>query len=397
MRGGAVTAMLVLAACPAKPPARDPVALPAEGTSIAIFVGRDATSVVAMIDDRRRIVVEHGAFELDRIDPGAQLPSLVIEAIDGTPFALGSCMRERSPNTALEALGPPRPPARQGQPRQGLPVLAAGVLAPKVTCRVTAAPGPHAIRVVQITPLAGFRTFHQVTYGGGATAKLTTKFVFTTPAWHEQRAEFAVFDGLPAGEQPPKQIARGSLVLDGTTTVLANPTVEVGARLRAVFDGAVRDPSVAPTEASWGRESRSVVSNVLELDRVELGAGQLDVHFEGVMQRDASVALGDRERVGDQLRLILEPVPGLRASRRNFVDVSLRRGKTIQQRITLSVTNDGLEPRALAIEEHLRPRLARVLADVPSAMKLVGDTLRADVVIPPHETIELAFRVTYVL
>nr|MBA2545147.1 hypothetical protein [Deltaproteobacteria bacterium] len=86
MRALVVLGHLVwVAGCPAKHRAIEnvPVARPSEGTAIAIYV---ADSTFAVIDDRREVTVANGAVVLDRIDPAAQLPSLVIEPLDSAPF-----------------------------------------------------------------------------------------------------------------------------------------------------------------------------------------------------------------------------------------------------------------------------------------------------------------------
>ena len=386
---------LALAGCPAKRPVVDHVATPAEGTAMTVYLGKDPGSAIALIDDRQRLAVANSTFLLDRVEPGAQ--PLVIEPLDRQPFRVGACTHERVAGSSLDLLGTPRATTKSGQPRQPLPVPPPGVIAPQLRCAVTAAPGTHLVRVVQHTPLPGFQTLHDVHYDGGDHAKLTTRFVIKSLTWGKQRAALTVFEGLPGGDRSPSPIARGEVVLDGSTTVLANPPIDVPARLRVVYDGAVASASVSPTDAAWRRESKSTVATVLELDTVDLPAGQVDVHFSGIQLRDTTVAQRDRERVGDTLRLQLDAVTTLRGERRNTTtDVSVgKTGKTITTKIAITVSNLSDDPKAVAIEEQLRPGVTRVTLKLPPTAKLVGDTVRADVVVPPHGNQRLEIKVTY--
>lgn len=385
--------LLALAGCPAKRAVVEPVVAPAPaGTSMAIYLGKDPGSAVALIDDRQQISVAANAIALDRIPPGA-VPVL-IEPLDRQPFRVGACAHERIAGSSLDALGTPRGATKPGTPRPPLPVPPPGTLTPQLKCAVTAAPGSHLVRVVQHAPMPGFQTFHEAHYDG-TRARLTTRFVIKSLSWGKQRSALTVFDGLPGGDRSPVAIARGEVILDGGTTVLANPPIEVPARLRVVYDGGVAS-AASVSEAAWRRESRSGVHSVLELDGVELAAGQIDVHFSGVQLRDATVAQRDRVQLGDTLRLQLDMIPHLRGDRRNTATVSKRSsGKVIENQLTITVTNSSDEAKPVSIEEQLRPGVKREIAKLPPGARIVGDTLRAEVVVPARGSHVLNVKVTY--
>ncbi len=390
--------VVALAGCPAQRPVGLPIATPPEGTAIAVYLGRDPGSAIALIDDRQRITVANNTILLDRVEPGSQ--PLLIEPLeplpDRQPFQVGACTHERVAGSSLDLLGTPRVSAKAGQPRQPLPIPPPGVITPQLRCAVTAAPGTHLVRVVQYTPLPGFQTLHEAHYDGGERAKLTTRFVIKSLTWGRQRAALTVFEGLPGGDRSPSPIARGEVVLDGSTTVLANPPIEAPARLRVIYDGGVTTGAASPTDPAWRRDSKTIVTTVLELDGVDLPAGQIDVRFVGVQLRDTTVAQRDRERGGDTLRLQLDSVTALRGERRNTVEVSTgKSGKLITNKIAITVSNTSDEPKSVTIEEQLRPGVKRVTTQLPPTAKLVGDTVRADVVVAPRGNQRLEIKVTY--
>ncbi len=387
---------VLLAGCPAKRHAVETVATPPEGTAMAVYLGKDPGRAIALIDDRQRISVANNTFLLDRVEPGSQ--PLVIEPLDPQPFRVGACAHERVAGSSLDLLGTPRVSAKPGQPRPPLPILPPGVITPQLRCAVTAAPGTHLVRVVQHTPLPGFHAFHTAHYDGGERAKLTTRFVIKSLTWGKQRAALTVFEGLPGGDRSPSPIARGEVVLDGSTTVLANPPIEAPARIRVIYDGGVTAATALPTDPAWRRDSRTTVATVLELDGVDLAAGQIEVRFSGVQLRDVTVAQRDRGRVGDTLRLQLDSVTTLRGERRNTADVSTgKSGTSITNKITITVSNLSDEPKPVSIEEQLRPGVKRVTTQLPPTAKLVGDTVRADVVVPGRGNQRLELKVTYVV
>jgi len=392
--------LLVLAGCPRHTGGVvETTVVPPEGTAISIFVGSAPGSAIAVIDDRRKITVAGNAFTLDRIDPAAQLPALVIESLDPhpdhQPFRIGTCVRERADSSApgLDRLAVPRPPQKPLQPRASLPVPPVGVLSPFVRCTVAAAPGTYHVRVLQVTALPAFQTFHQVSITGEQ-AKIATRFAITTLPWAKQRASLIVFDGLPGNAIAPRASARSEVVLDGAVALLANPPTTARAHLRRIYDGALRDPATLPTTPSWGKGSSTRVTTNVDLEGVDLTTGQVDVHLElaGEAPRDLLVLPTERERRGTTQRLDLGPIATLRGSRKTSVETL---GKVIKQQLALSVTNTGDTPQSVSIEETLRPELARTIAGLSATAKVVGDLVRVDVVVPPKGTEQITFTVTY--
>jgi hypothetical protein len=395
MRGFAFVA-IVLAGCPAKHAVIESnIAIPSEGTAIAIYV---ADTTFAVIDDRRTVTVTDGHVLFDRIEPAAQLQTLVIEPLDKLPFRSTSCARERIDNTpaALDQLAKPRPPARPGTPDPALPALPVAVLSPLVRCAVDAPPGKHFVRVLHVAPVIGYRANHKVV-ATGTTATVTSRFSFTTPAWTGRKAELSLFDGRPGAEVAPRPIARGTISLDGTHAVFANPPRSVPARLRYVYDGAIRDPQIAVTDVAWGRESRRTVGAVLELEGVPLPIGHVDVEVsDDSARRTAIVPPREREVIGKMLRLGLWTDEGLHGVRRNVVETyQLPDGKVIKQRLQLSVANASDVPREVWIEERLRPKAKHQIENAPAAQTIVDGIARSKLTVEPKGTATIDFTITY--
>lgn len=389
----------VLAACPGPRVAvvEATVATPAEGTSLAIY-RVDARTAFAVIDDRRMVTVTGGSVLLDRIDPAARLPSLVLEPLDGKPFAVTACARERTDHTpaALEHLARARPPIRPDAPDPELPVPPAGVLSPVVRCAVHAPPGQHFIRVVHVAPITGFHAHHEIAFAGDH-ATMASQYSFVTPGWSGRRAALTMFDGPPGRETPPRELARGAIVLDGAAAVFANAERRVPARVRVIYDGAVRDPETAATHPAWGRETRRTVHAVLELEDVEVPTGVIDVRIALPDQptREVVVPANEREVVGRTLRLGLWVDEALHGARRTTVTSDQRpNGKALRQRFQISVSNRSEHPREIWIEERLRP-LKREIVDPPPGQTVIDHVARLKVTLPPGGTHEIDFSVIY--
>ena len=91
-----------------------------------------------------------------------------------------------------------------------------------------------------------------------AHAWLVERYAIGTPVWHA-RAELALYDGLPGGAEPPVEVTRGELVLDGSTVVLGGGPRVMSAHLRRVYIGALASPGVDPANALWHGDSTSDV------------------------------------------------------------------------------------------------------------------------------------------
>ena len=427
----AVVAWMAVAACTPHRGTVDPIAAPREGISIMVYsngapssaTGPRGETSFGVVDDRRYVDVTGTTILLDRIDPTVALPSLVIEPIPGpggSDLRIGICVRDRiDPSAAaLQQLAE----ARVGRVRNGdgdvdeeaasaetvTPTTPVGVLSPVVRCAVRGRPGRYLVRVLYVSPAIHHRVQHEVTITGTATeahATIATRFALVTPAWGP-RAEVALFDGVPgkyaAGDegandhesQPPREVAHGTVVLDGGTALLSLPVRTVPAKLVRVFDGGIRDPSVAATDAAWGRDSRREVWVWLELEAGPQPSGPVRVHvaLAGEPAREAIVPAAMRERHKSTLRLPLWVDDLLQGQRRRWIDRA--DGSSLAERFQLSVSNTSETPREVWIEEHLRPAKRRELVRGSAGKPVLeGGVARSKVAVPPHSTEQVTFAI----
>ena len=187
----AIAAAALGAACSGAGPVA-PAGSAAPVISIAIY-RRDGVDGYAVVDDRRWIDVAGGALEIDRVDPRADLPSLVIEPLAGGALQIGACLRDRLPRAAF---------------------------APLLRCAALGAPGRHLVRALYVVPGLGYRAQHDVAMTAAGQAAVVSRFAVVTPAW-QVRAELALFDGTPGGPHPAREVVRGTAMLDGGIAVLA--------------------------------------------------------------------------------------------------------------------------------------------------------------------------------
>jgi len=371
----AFAALGVLAAC--GPHHTVPVVDPPDGISIAYYAaGGDG---LAVIDDRREIEVTGDAILLDRIDDTTSLPSLVIEPIGTRALAIGACARER--------LALPAAATKPADPDAPAPE---GVLSPLVRCTVRGAPGRYRVRVLYTTK-ATYTVRHDVSVSGER-ATVSTRFALGTPAWRA-RAVATLYEGLPGSEVPPRELARGSLTLDGGTSVLSEPAREVAARVRHVFDGGVRN-DVESSDITWRRDSRSTVWVTLELEAIKLPAGSVHVHLElgGGEARDIDVPEGASEQLGGALRVPLWVDEQLRGTRQHWVERA--DGVNLTDRFTLAVSNLGDQAREVWVEEHLRTaKRQTVLPASRNKPQLAGPVARNRVVIAPRSTERVSYAI----
>ena len=92
--------LLALAGCPAKRTVVENIALPPAGTTLAVYLGKDPGSAIALIDDRQHVAVANHAILLDRIEPGSH-PILIERPI---VFANGRAAIGRPPESVLAIL-----------------------------------------------------------------------------------------------------------------------------------------------------------------------------------------------------------------------------------------------------------------------------------------------------
>ncbi len=348
----ALVTIRAVAGCLPPAPVVETIAMPPVGISIALY--RDGETSYAVVDDRRFVETTGTTLVLEHVDPGAALPSLVIESLGGDPLAVGQCAREHV--RVLRGESDREAEGDADSAREDDSVLVDSAL----RCEVTGAPGRHLVRLLYVSPGLSYRAQHDVTMTGGDRATVATRFAITTPAW-STLADVTLFDGLPGGGRAPTAIGRGAIQLDGSTAVVGGSHREVGARLRWIYDGAVRAARGVETDAMWGRESVRSVWVWLELEDRDLPPGPVHAHVEspGEAIRDVEVPAAGRERLGDTLRLPLwidDTLHGLRT--RVVIGAD---GASLADRFVISVANNGTEPRDVWVEERLRTTARRTL------------------------------------
>ncbi len=382
-------------------------ATPPEGISIALYDRGDGTSY-GVVDDRRWIEVTAGhPITLERIDPGAALPSLVIESLAGGALVLGACWRatiDRPEDAADKAdeLGKRRLATIRARIRElgEEPEVAAAVApptgAPTVSCELAhAQPGRHLVRILYVSRTLGFRTQHALAMTTADRAVVTSHFAIATPPWHV-RGEVTLYDNLPGGDKPPRELTHGPVTLDGTTSVLALPAREVAAHLRRIYDGALIVPGMAETDQMWNHRSTGNVVVWLELADIVLAPGEVRVHVEqtGEPPRDVDLPARPRAPGTDTARLPLWDDPDLRGMRQPGVDHT--DAASLADRLVYSVTNVGTVPHEVWIEEHLRPaKRRRVVRAWPTKPAVHDDLLRTKLTIAPGKIERLGFTVDY--
>jgi hypothetical protein len=390
-----------LAACRAASVA--PVAPPPGGVAIALYAR--AGGGYGVVDDRRWVDIDGGELVLDRIDPGAALPSLVIEPVAGGPLEVGACLRDRiaAPRISSPGAPPGAPRDAIGATRSSAPadaVLIADQVGPVLRCHVEGPPGRYLVRLLYVTPRLGYRVQHDIAMTAPDRAEVASRFAIATPAWRT-RAEIALFDGAPGGEPPPREVARGSIALDGGTAVLAVPARAVAARLRRVYDGAV-DPAAGTQvrdarDPRWAAESHAAVWVWLELaELAELPPGPVRAHVElaGEPIRDADVPAAGRRHSGGELRLPLWIDDALRGKRDRWTEAP--GDAAITDRFVISVANRGDAAREVWIEEALRPAARRTISHAwPRAPELGRQRLRLALAVAPGAVERARFVVEY--
>jgi hypothetical protein len=409
--------LVLLAACGAAAAPEPRPATPTEGLAIAIY--RNGARSYGVVDDRREIEVAGTTVFLDRIDPAAALQSLVIEPLGSEPIHVLSCVRERVDDSpaALAQLAEAR-----GERRRRVIVLhdvhdhspdrfhyedtndmepavlpAPAVLSPIVRCKVRARAGKHLVRVLHVTSSLGFQTQHDLTMTDAEHARVATRYAIATPVWRA-RANVTLFEGVPGDETPPHELARSTIVLDGSTAIVAGAPREFAARLRSIYDGTKPQDGddLKPTDITWGQASRRQVWVWLELPDARLPLGPLRAHVElpGQPVRELAIAAELRVQTADLTRYPLWIDEDLLGTRKRSVERA--DGVMIADRVALTVANLGTQPREVWIEERLRSPRRRVISQSwPAPPTLVKDIARVKLTLAPGQTERLGFTVVY--
>ncbi len=413
-------ALALIAACHHHPVAD--IATPAAGVSITMY-GKNGGGAYGVVDDRRMIDVKGGAIELDDVDPGAALGSLVIESLSGGSLAIDSCVRDRvsslpSPGAMLHRAVRRRNPSAPVKVEDIVAVDATGApvppkpadtdhYAPTVRCVASGATGRHLVRVLYVSSTLAYRAEHDLAMTADDKVTVTTRFAIETPAWAQRdgadvRASVVLYDGVPGGEHAPLEVARGQIVIDGSTAVIAPPAHATAARLRRIYDGAMPSDvnGLAPTDPGWGTQSHDVVWVWLELPKLRLPPGPLHVHVELPSEgtRDIEVPAEARKQ-GDEtdatLALPLWADDDLHGQRQKFPLGS--GGARLDERMMASVSNTGESAREVWVEETLRPnaRFRKITHAWPGKPSVHGDVLRTKLVVKPGAIERTGYTISY--
>ncbi|MBA3461992.1 MAG: hypothetical protein H0T46_18680 [Deltaproteobacteria bacterium] len=398
-------ALVALAAC--HPPSRpETIATPAPGITMSFY--RAGARSYTVVDDRRTVEVRGGMLLLDHIDPGAALPSLVIEPLGGSTLVVGQCDRDHethtlAPDDALAKFGQWQERRRQriadGDPDPDpdpAPDGTVDVVSPVVRCNASGAQGPQLVRILYVSSGLTYSAQHAVTMTGADRATIATRFAIASPSWGG-RAEVVLFEGVPGGDKPALELARGSLALDGSTSVLGAPPRETPARVRRVYDGATRTGVGDASDPTWGRDSVQAVWVWLELEGATLSPGPTHAHLElpGETIRDIDVPSAGRQHTRTGTRLPLWIDDQLRGLRTRAVVGS--DGASLTDRFMVSISSTAAEPREVWIEEKLRPAKRRTLkAGWPTKPLLGADTARTKVLVKPGGVERLGYSIEYV-
>lgn len=398
--------VLLLAAACRHPRPTERIATPGAGISMAVY--QSAGKSYTVVDDRRFVEIRGGLLLLDHVDPGAALPSLVIEPLGASRLIVGQCDRDSethalSTDDALERYG-----AWQARRAQRLedgdvsvdaepgPDNSLTVISSVVRCSASGPSGKQLVRVLYVSSQLGYRAQHDIKMVTSDRAIVSTRFAIGTPAW-SGRADVRLYEGLPGADKPPVELARGTLTLDGSIAVLGAPPREVVARTRRVFDGAIRNGVGDANDPAWGRDSVHAVWVWLELDGATLSPGPTHAYLElpGEPQREIDVPSAGREDTTAGTRLPLWIDDQLRGIRKRSVTGS--DGSSLADRFTVSVSNLGTESREVWIEERLRPAKRRTITTGwPTKPALGADVARTKVTVKPGGTERVRYVIAYV-
>jgi hypothetical protein len=289
---------------------------------------------------------------------------------------------------------PPRPEPR-GQLRLGTPER----FAPIVQCDVAGPPGRQLVRIVYVSTQLSYRVQHEIAVRDPSTASIESRYTFVTPSWRE-RAEVAIFDGLPGGVDPPRELVRGHTTLDGGTSILGVGAHDVPAQVRRIFSGATFEEAVAD---DYGTDLGSVWAT-LEIPEVKLSPGPMRVHVELDdddrwidLPETRVVELADPDvdkRRNEPLRIKLWADEELRGTRQRVVVED--DGTRLVEVIVLSMTNSGSVAREVWLEEHARLAKRRSVERAwPKKPSARGDVLRNKLVVKPGATERTGYTLVY--
>ena len=374
----ALALVVAIAACghPAQRHAAAPIAA---GMQIALYDDGSGKSYAA-VDDRRWIDVS-GDHVILPLDPRAVFASLAIETLAGGDLRIEECTREALPQPASADTADETP-------------LIVTQFVPAVECRTHGAPGRYLVRMFYVTPRLAYRAQHEVILDGER-ANVSSRFTIDTPRWGG-RAEVVLFDGVPGADEPPREVVRGEIALDGSSTTLSLPPQHVTPTLRRIYDGAIRLDGVADTDPGWGATSQSSVWVWIELPGVHLAPGPVRVQLSATDTEVSYVDVPAIARVQNErvLRLPLWIDSTLRGLRQRLLDG--RTNAPLAERVNVTLINSGDAPAEVFVDEHVRTMPHRRVEHAwPVRPTFTGEVLRTKLVVPPGKTARCGYTIAY--
>jgi hypothetical protein len=430
------SALAAGAGCPGRGRGPDKPVAATDGLSLTYYIERrtpapvdpgmpppqpadEVVDKVVVVEQRRWVEVgADRALEIDRIDDGADLESLVIESLQGGDLALGTCGRD----SVLDALHSSQSTwlGRKAEITLAKGRTATGTITAivdnrvilvgddgettevtttnwrsfrvlggdsLVRCKVTAGEGKHLVRVVYTTGALGFHADHTMRVSLDETdrgkVEITPRFTVDTPPW-QVVADVSLYDGMPGGTRAPREVFRGPITLTGDAVVVAGPTQTAVARIEAVYRGAIVSPGESSREAYWRTSSNVDVWDWLDLELGDatLPPGRLDLEIaratqpvpEPAVVEQTAIELPDPDDPG-HVRIRLWPVNELRGQRLKMQLSTLQ--SEITESILFSLSNAGERTREVVVEEELRPAKKRsVLRSFPRKPTVRDNILR---------------------
>ena len=257
------------------------------------------------------------------------------------------------------------------------------------------------VRIVYVSTTLGYRVQNDIEVHDATKATIESRFAVVTPPWRA-RAEMVVFDGLPGGAEPPRELTRGTVTLDGGTSILQIPSREMPALLRRVFEGVGFGDDGGEENSS--NDTLSVWST-LEVPHLQLARGQTRVHvdldgedrwIDVPMQKDDRTADVTRDKKLDDepLRIKLWIDSTLRGTRQRMI--LQNDGVHMVEAVTLNMSNAGDAPREVWLEEHARPAKRRMIERAwPAKPSASGDRIRNKVVVKPGRVERVGYTLVY--
>jgi hypothetical protein len=259
-------------------------------------------------------------------------------------------------------------------------------------------PGRHLVRLAYAAPDLSWRAAYRLTIDDVDAVDqvaLHRSFELRAPGLPPgTSAHVRLVLGLPGGAGSPITVWEGDATLGGAPVELHVAPIRRDARIDRVYRGGIARSGDNPRFLEWNEDWSPTVWRELSFKRLPTEPpGRVRV---GVRNEPAGAIRwfdGAIEPIPyHRLRIPLTPDPdlvGFRRKRSRQAD-----GTVLLDEITFSVANRGTTPATVAVEEELRPIVARAdilrsrLADRDHRGELLGDRWRTTLTIPAGELVQ---------